>query len=109
MIQRQIKRIDSLRSVFKSEIKAYPTFKDDYKRLMENNFQKDPYALRSRLSGAALDAVKGVEDYNDEMFRRLDKKLGDSCKLVDTVLCDLKSIKPISEGDIKGFVRIRKI
>ena len=40
------------------------------------------------------------------MFNRLDEKFGDNCKLVDTVLCDLKSIKPINEGDIKGFVRM---
>ena len=48
--------------VFNGEIRAYPTFKEDYKRLMESSFRKDPYALRSCLSGAALDAMQGVEN-----------------------------------------------
>ncbi|XP_045127294.1 uncharacterized protein LOC123513898 [Portunus trituberculatus] len=92
--------------VFNGEIRTYPTFKEDYKRLMESSFRKDPYALRSCLSGAALDAVQGVENDYDKMFNRLDEKFGDNCKLVDTLLCDLKSTKPINEGDIKGFVRM---
>ena len=47
-----------------------------------------------------------VENYYDKIFQRLDEKFGDSCKLVDAVLSDLKSIKPISEGDTRGFVRM---
>ena len=90
--------------VCNGDVRAYPTFKEDYKRLMESIFHKDPYALRSCLSSAALDAVQGVENDYDEMFNRLDEKFGDNCKLVDTVLCELKSIKPISEGNNKGFV-----
>ena len=42
--------------VFSGDIRDYPNFKEDYKRLMKSSFDKDPYALRSCLSGAALSA-----------------------------------------------------
>ena len=57
--------------------------------------------LRFCLNGAALSAVQGVENDYDKIFQRLDDKFGDSCKLVDAVLSDLKSIKPISDGDTR--------
>ena len=92
--------------VFSGEIRDYPNFKEDYERLMKGSFHKDPYALRSCLSGPALSVVQGVENDYDKMFKRLDDKFGDSCKLVDTILCDLKTIKPIGEGDTKSFIRV---
>lgn len=91
---------------FSGEIREYHNFKEDYKRLMECTFSKDPYALRSCLSGEALMAVRGVENDYDEMFKRLDEKFGDNRKLVDAVISDLKSLKPIKDGDNKGFVKM---
>ena len=32
--------------VFSGDIRDYPNFKEDYKRLMESSFDKDPYALK---------------------------------------------------------------
>ena len=90
--------------VFSGEIRDYPNFKEDYERLMKGSFHKDPYALRSCLSGPALSVVQGVENDYDKMFKRLDDKFGDSCKMVDTILCDLKTIKPI--GPMKGILKV---
>lgn len=59
---------------FSGEIREYHNFKEDYKRLMECTFSKDPYALRSCLSGEALMAVRGVENDYDEMFKDGDNK-----------------------------------
>ena len=38
------------------------------------------------------------------MFKRLDYKYADNRKLVDVVINDLKNIKPLSDGDSKGFI-----
>ena len=74
--------------------------------MVESSFLKDPYALRSCLNGIALDSVKGVDNDYDGMFEKLDEKFGDKCKLVDAVICDLKSIRSINEGDNRSFVRM---
>ena len=42
----------------------------------------------------------------EEMFRRLGAKYGESRKLVDAVIWDLKKIKPIPEGDNRNFVNM---
>lgn len=94
---REVKSIQP--QVFSGYIRDYPDFKEDYKRLLESSFNKDPYALRSCFSGAALSAVQSVENDYDKRFQRLDEIFGDSCKLVDAVLSDLKYIKPIYKGD----------
>lgn len=84
--------------MFSGEIRDYPNFKKDNKRLLESNFDMDPYALRSCLGWIALNSVKGVEyDLTD----RLDEKFGNNCILVYAVNCDLKSIKHVNEGDNK--------
>lgn len=84
--------------MFSGEIRDYPNFKKDNKRLLESNFDMDPYALRSCLGWIALNSVKGVEyDLTD----RLDEKFGNNCILVYAVICDLKSIKHVNEGDNK--------
>ncbi|KAK4324215.1 hypothetical protein Pmani_005217 [Petrolisthes manimaculis] len=92
--------------VFNGDIREYPAFKADFERLMNDSFGKDPFALKQCLSGDALKAVKGVETDYDQMFKRLDEKYGNCRKIVDVVLCDLKSLRKISDGDSKGFVKM---
>lgn len=53
-----------------------------------------------------IKAVKGSEGDYDEMFQRLDDKFGNSRKIVDLVVSDLKSLKKISDGDVKGFIKM---
>ncbi|XP_068247848.1 uncharacterized protein [Palaemon carinicauda] len=91
---------------FSGDIRDFPNFRDDYKRLMVHSFGKDPYALRSCLSGEALNTVRGIENDYDEMLSRLDLRYGDNRKLVDAVLSDLKSIKPVNDGDNRAFVKM---
>ncbi|XP_068229339.1 uncharacterized protein [Palaemon carinicauda] len=91
---------------FSGDIRDFLNFRDDYKRLMVHSFGKDPYALRSCLSGEALNTVRGIENDNDEMLSRLDLRYGDNHKLVDAVLSDLKSIKPGNNGDNRAFVKM---
>ena len=98
----QVKPLDSPR--FSGNLREYSSFRHDFLRLMASKYGKDAYALRSCLFGSALDTVKGVEDNFDEMLYRLDKAFGDPRKFVDTVIQDLKILKPIAEGDTKQFI-----
>ena len=86
------------------DIREYANFKHDFKRLMEPAYGKDAYALRSCLFGSALQTVKGVADDYDQMFQRLDDVFGNSRKFVDSIIYDIKSIKPVHEGDNKRFI-----
>ena len=70
---------------------------------MMTTYGEDPYALRSCLSGSALDTVRGAEDNFQEMFRRLENAYGDPRKIVDTVIHDVKTLKPVADGDNKNF------
>ena len=100
--QIQVKALDAPR--FMGDIREYANFKHDFKRLMEPAYGKDAYALRSRLFGPALQTVKGVADDYTQMFQRLDDVFGNSRKFVDSIIYDIKSIKPIQEGDNKKFI-----
>ena len=97
-----VKPIDTPR--FSGNIREYSSFRQDFHRLMTEKYGKDAYVLRSCLSGIARDTVKGVEDDYDEMFYRLHKSYGDPRKFVDTIVYDLKSLRPIPDGDSKRFI-----
>lgn len=89
---------------FDGKIRDYPTFCKDYERLMESVYQKDPYVLRSCLSGEALEVVHGVEDSFDLMKQRLNARYGNPAKLVQSVLNDIRTLKPIPEGNSRKFM-----
>ena len=91
---------------FEGNLRDYPAFKEDYKNLVKSTYGTDPYALKMCLSGEALQAVKGSEGNYEEMFQRLDDKFGNSRKIVDLVISDLKSLRKISDGDTKGFIKM---
>ena len=91
---------------FNGSIRDYPNFKADYDRLMSESFGKDPFALRQCLSGDALETVRGVENDYDLMIKRLDAKYGNSRRIVDNILEDLKTLKVVSEGDHRGFMNM---
>lgn len=40
------------------------------------------------------------------MFSRLDQRYGNPRKIVDVVVADLKALKPIQEGDSRGFINL---
>ena len=89
---------------FSGNIREYPSFRQDFTRLMTRSYGNDPYVLRSCLLGPALSIVRGVEDNFDEMLSRLDHAFGDPRKLVDAVIYDIKSLKPIADGESKKFI-----
>lgn len=91
---------------FTGELRDFPDFKDDFTRIVEENYGKDPFALKQCLGGEALKSIAGCENDYEAMFKRLDEQFGDPRKIVDVVIGDLKTIKTINDGDNKGFVKM---
>lgn len=65
----------------------------------------DLYALKTCLYGEALQAVRGGAG-SYEIFQGLDDKFGSARKVVDLEISDLKSLRKISDGDTKGFIKM---
>ena len=61
----KVKKLDAPN--FNGDMRKFPTFIKDYENYMEPTYGNDSYALRSCLSGPALDVVAGVDDDYDEM------------------------------------------
>ncbi|XP_068223879.1 uncharacterized protein [Palaemon carinicauda] len=102
----KVKRLDP--PEFSGDMRNYGTFKRDYMRLIVPFHGQDAYALKKCLSGEALTCVEGVEDEFEEMFRRLDDKYGNPCKLTEAIVSELKSLKPLNDGDSKRLVYMIK-
>ena len=94
---------------FSGNIREYSCFKQDFIRLMVASYGEDPYALRSCLTGPALDTVRGAEDNYHEMLRRFEDVYGDPRKVVDAVIQDIRALKPVVEGDSKVFLVIVEV
>ena len=75
--------------LFNGEMRLYPTFKSDFKRLMESKYGKDSYVLRQSLADVVCNEIQWVDDY-DLMWDRLDENYGSSSKIVDFVLSNIK-------------------
>ena len=102
-----VKKLDTPK--FSGNLRDFPIFIKDYIRYMEPTFGDDPYALRSCLSGKALEAVIGVDDDYSEMWKRLKITFGDSEKLVDSVLSEIRGLKPIKENDGNALISLVKL
>ena len=48
--------------------------------------------------------VHGVDDYFDSMMKRLDARYSNPSRLVESVLNDIKTLKPISDGNPREFM-----
>ena len=90
---------------FDGEMRFYPTFKSDFKRLMESKYGKDSYVLRESLSKQVQKDIQWVNDYG-LMWERLDAKYGSTSKIVDFVLSNIKGLKPVPEGDNVRFLEL---
>ena len=49
---------------FNGEMRFYPTFKSDFKRLMESKYGKDSYILRQFLTDVVCNEIQWVDNYD---------------------------------------------
>ena len=92
---------------FNGTIRDYPKFKADFKKFIMPNIESTSsasYILSSCLSGEPLEKIRNVDDDIGKMWQRLDEVYGDTSKVIDIILNEIKRMKPIVEGDNKAFV-----
>ena len=75
-----IKKISS--PDFHRDMSLYPTFKSDYKRIVEPRYGEDSFVLRQCLSESVIKQFNWVDDYKLN-WERLDSKFGSSPKVID--------------------------
>ena len=51
-----------------------------------------------------LDTVKNVDHDIDQMWIRLDDKYGEPTKIIDSIMKEVKRLRPLREGEISKFV-----
>ena len=89
-----IKKISS--PDFNGDMRLYPFFKSDYKRLIEPKYGEDSFVLRLCLSESVIKQFNWVDDYKLN-WERLDSKFGSSPKVIDYVIDSIKNLKPVAE------------
>ena len=81
-------------------VRAFPSFVRDYERLVVSQHGEDPYVLRISLEGEPRRLVEDIDDY-ERMWERINEAYGNEGKLIDAVLGDIRSFKPLNDGDNK--------
>ena len=86
---------------FDGNIRLNPKFKSDFEKLILPNVAEEEasFTLRQCLSKVALECVGACEDDVKVMLRKLDDKFGDSCKLVNVIVAEVRGLKRITAND----------
>ena len=58
------------------------------------------------LKEEALELIKNVDDDIDLIWERLNDRYGKASKLVDVIMHDIKSLKPVSDGEDTKFLKL---
>ena len=94
---------------FNGDIRTYAKFKSDFNKYIMPAIKSNEsasYILRSCLSERVKAIIINVEDKIGLIWKRLDEKFGDPSKLADMVINDVRKIRCVREGDIKGFINL---
>ena len=64
-----------------------------------------PFTLRQCLSSAVQDYLGSCEDCIEDMMRRLDEKYGDTRKLVESIISEVRRFKKIYDDDSQSLIK----
>lgn len=98
--------------VFNGNIRDYSRLKTDFTKQVQpqiHNQEAAAYTLKSCLTEIPYDLVKNVDDDLDEVWKRLDDRYGRTSKLTESIMYDIRRIKPIKEEDEKRFVEFKDL
>ena len=108
--EKSIFKLDKMKlPEFDGNIRSYPRFISDFKKIVLPNIQSTEsasYVLRNCLSGSARESVRNIDDDVDAMLERLNERFGRSSKLADSIMNDIKHMKKVNDGDDKGFLNM---
>ena len=93
---------------FDGDIRNYPRFKADFNKLIAprmDEVEACSYVLKSCLHKIPCEIVKNLDEL-EEIWSRLDARYGVPSKLVDIVLDELRSVKPIKDDDDNALIKL---
>ena len=90
---------------FNGSVRAFPSFIRDFERLVVAQHGEDPYVLRISLEGEPRRLVEDLDDYNT-MWERLYDVYGNEGKLIDAILGDIRSYKPLNDGEDRKLISL---
>lgn len=109
---KSIVKMDRIKfQTFEGDIKKYPEFKAEFMKHVEPqcNKSQQAFVLKGYLAEAVRAEVSNVIDDYDKMWERLDQKYGNTGKLVDAILADVKSISLQDTNDANVLQMINVI
>ena len=85
--------------IFSGDIRKYPCFKKDFLKHIKHRYSpnEEAIALKSYLSSEIKEDVCSLGDDAAKIWEHLDSKYGDPCKLVDSIMADVKNISKCSD------------
>ena len=95
---------------FSGNIRSCPKFKEvfDTHIIPSCSVSHLPFVLKSYLKNEVKEEVDNVKDNYEEMWKRLDEKFGDKGRLIDTIMADIKHLKPCSNSDDESTLKLIK-
>ena len=102
-------RLEKLRfQTFDSDIRKYPKFKAEFQKYIQPLCKSDEIAFifRSYLTDEISEEVDSMGDDIDQIWKRLDKKCGDTGKLVDAIMSEIKQMPTCSNSDYQRVLEM---
>ena len=93
---------------FDGNLRNYPTFRKDFTELVLPGVQASqaPFTLRQCLPQDIIENILGACDDNvEEMLTRLDTKYGDSGKIAEAIIAEIKKVKKLGCEDKRGLIK----
>ena len=92
---------------FSGRLRYYPNWKNEFNKYVLPIVGKSSLYLSAALEkdSEPYKLVEGLDDF-DKMFKRLDETFGNSRRVIDVVVEDIRAIVPIPEGDSVGFIKM---
>ena len=95
---------------FSGNIRSYPKFKEEFNTHIRPlcSVPQLPFVLKSYLKDEVKEEVDDVKGHYEEIRKRLDEKFGDKGRLIDTIMADIKYLKPCSNSDDENTLKLIK-
>lgn len=97
---------------FSGNIRHFARFKDDFESIIRPAYDGDSvyitYVLKKCLLGEAHELVRNLAD-EEEIWRRLEDKYGDTIEVVDSVINDLQNVKINRGAQDSGVIELVNI
>ena len=92
---------------FTGDIRQYPKFKADFMKHIQPlcNANEVAFVIKSHLSEEVNHDIENLGDNIEIIWTRLDRKYGDKCKLIDSIMAEIKRMPPCCDNDNAQILR----